>query len=217
MPARRYFAFTDFTLGISHLDDGVAVLDLTRECKPPFSHQNVVREFAATCRSYRCFEVSGDNYSREIVAGMYRDQGVAYRKSARTKSEIFLDLLPMMNSGRVELLDDTRLFQQLCGLERTVARAGRETVCKSAGNHDDVANSCAGSLCLAALAAPALKYAPPIIITGAPYGSGSGLPPVINETPSGNPSVRYGEEYQTGGDSGWLRCMGWAARHVRNG
>jgi hypothetical protein len=34
---------------------------------------------------------------------------------------------------------------------RNAARAGRETVCKGAGHHDDLANSAAGSLCLAAL------------------------------------------------------------------
>lgn len=69
----------------------------------------------------------------------------------------------MINSGRVELLDDARLFQQLCGLERTVARAGRETVCKGAGNHDDLANSAAGSLCLAALAVKALTFHVPFV------------------------------------------------------
>jgi hypothetical protein len=118
---RRYHAFTDasggasdsFTLGISHLEDNIAILDCVREVKPPFSHQNVVSEFAAVCKSYRCFEVFGDDYSGGFVKELFRTQGVAYRKSIRTKSEIFLDLLPMINSGRVELLDDTRLLQQL--------------------------------------------------------------------------------------------------------
>jgi hypothetical protein len=72
---RRYHAFTDasggasdsFTLGISHLDDGVAVLDAIREVCPPFSHANVVSEFSATCKTYGCFTVSGDRYSGGFV------------------------------------------------------------------------------------------------------------------------------------------------------
>jgi hypothetical protein len=52
---RRYHAFTDasggasdsFTLGISHLEDNIAILDCIRKVKPPFSHQNAVAECAA--------------------------------------------------------------------------------------------------------------------------------------------------------------------------
>jgi hypothetical protein len=69
----------------------------------------------------------------------------------------------MVNSDKVELLDDARRFQQLCGLERTVARAGRETVCKGSGFHDDLANSAAGSLCLAALAPAAMVFTVPYV------------------------------------------------------
>jgi hypothetical protein len=42
-----------------------------------------------------------------MVKEMFRLAGVAYRKSIRTKSEVFLDLLPLVNSGRVELLDES--------------------------------------------------------------------------------------------------------------
>jgi hypothetical protein len=110
---------------------------------------------------------------------LFRTHGITYRKTVRTKSEIFLDILPQINSGRVELLDDMRLFQQLCGLERTVARAGRETVLKGPGNHDDLANSACGSLCLAALQPVPLAWTAPIVIKDAPYGAGNGLPATL--------------------------------------
>jgi hypothetical protein len=88
-----------------------------REAKPPFSHGNVVAEFAQVCKSYGCFEVSGEEYSGGFVKELFRLAGVTYRKSVRTKSEVFLDVLGIINSGKCELLDDAQLFRQLCGLQ----------------------------------------------------------------------------------------------------
>ena len=50
-----YFAFTDpsggrqdsFTLAISHSEEGKIILDLIREAKPPFSPENVVKEYSS--------------------------------------------------------------------------------------------------------------------------------------------------------------------------
>jgi hypothetical protein len=51
----------------------------------------------------------------------------------------------MLNSGRVDLVDNTRLLQQIVGLERRTARgAGRENIDHAPGAHDDLANACAG-------------------------------------------------------------------------
>ena len=48
-----------FTLAISHREkDGRAVLDLVRERQPPFSPADVVSEFAAVLKSYRCSTVT---------------------------------------------------------------------------------------------------------------------------------------------------------------
>src|SRR4028118_1149534 len=55
------------------------------------------------------------------------------------------DLLPLLNSGRVELLDSPRLVAQLCGLERRVARSGRDAIDHAPGAHDDLANAVAGA------------------------------------------------------------------------
>ena len=56
-----YSAFVDpsggsadsMTLAIGHQEDDVAVLDAIRERRPPFSPEDVVREFAALLKSYR--------------------------------------------------------------------------------------------------------------------------------------------------------------------
>jgi hypothetical protein len=43
------------------------------------------------------------------------------------RSDLYRDLLPLVNSGRVELLDHPRLVAQLCALERRTARSGKDS------------------------------------------------------------------------------------------
>jgi len=66
------------------------------------------------------------------------------------RSELYLAFLPLVNSGRVEWIDNPRIAAQLCGLERRVARSGRDTIDHGRSGHDDVANVVAGAACLAA-------------------------------------------------------------------
>ncbi|MFZ3326247.1 MAG: hypothetical protein WA231_10270, partial [Methylocella sp.] len=69
-----------------------------------------------------------------------------FEQSARPKSDLYCDLLPLLNAKRVELLDNPRLAAQLVGLERRSARSGRDTVDHTPGGHDDLANVVAGVL-----------------------------------------------------------------------
>ena len=55
-----------------------------------------------------------------------------------------MDLLPLINSSRIELLDDARLINQLVGLERRTARGGRDFIDHPPGGHDDICNAVAG-------------------------------------------------------------------------
>jgi hypothetical protein len=55
-------------------------------------------------------------------------------------------MLPLLNSGKVELLDHPRLVSQLCGLERRTARGGRDSIDHPPGQHDDIANAVAGAV-----------------------------------------------------------------------
>lgn len=54
--------------------------------------------------------------------------------------------LPLLNSGRVRLLDNRKLVSQFAGLERKAAPGGRETINHAPGYHDDVCNAAAGAL-----------------------------------------------------------------------
>ena len=86
------------------------------------------------------------SYAGLWPAARFAEHGIAFEQSARPKSDLYCDLLPLLNAKRVELLDNPRLAAQLVGLERRTARSGRDTVDHSPGGHDDLANVVAGVL-----------------------------------------------------------------------
>jgi hypothetical protein len=154
-----YTAFVDpsggsqdsFTLAIAHRDqDGRGILDAVRIASPPFSPDGVVADFCKLLAAYRVHTVHGDRYGGEWPRERFARHGVTYQPSEKTKSEIYATLLPLLNSYRVELLDDRRLASQLLGLERRTSRGGRESIDHAPRAHDDVINAAAGALVLAA-------------------------------------------------------------------
>lgn len=135
-----------FALAISHEDKGMRVLDLLRERRPPFSPEAVVEEFAGILKEYRICAVTGDRYAGEWPREQFRKHGIEYVPSERTKSEIYLELLPLINSGKAELLSSERLVSQLCRLERRTSRTGKDSVDHPPHGMDDLANAAAGAL-----------------------------------------------------------------------
>ena len=152
MPGTRYFGFVDpsggsvdsFTLAIGHRSGVITVLDAVREVKPPFSPESVVSEFARTLKSYRVSIVTGDKYGGEWPREQFLKLGIRYEVSSKSKSDLYRDFLPLVNSRQIDLLDHARLVAQLCALERRTARGGRDTVDHPPGGHDDVSNVVAG-------------------------------------------------------------------------
>lgn len=148
----QFFAFVDpsggrqdsMTLAIGHKAGEKCVLDAIRERKPPFSPETVVKEFSDLLQRYRVYEVSGDRYAGEWPREQFRKHGIEYKPAEKPKSDLYRDLLPLVNSGQVELLDNSRLMAQLIGLERRTSRAGRDSIDHGPGGHDDVANCLAG-------------------------------------------------------------------------
>jgi len=147
-----YFAFTDpsggssdsMTLAIAHLENDRTVLDCIAERKAPFSPDSVVIEFAETLKAYRVSTVTGDRYACEWPRERFSAHGITYQPAEKNKSEIYLAFLPMLNSGRVDLLDNAGSIVQFLGLERRTSRAGRDTIDHAPNAHDDVANAIAG-------------------------------------------------------------------------
>jgi hypothetical protein len=138
------------TLAVAHRDkNGRAILDAVRERRPPFSPDAVVQEFCALLKSYRIGKVQGDHYGGEWPKERFRVHGIRYDPADRPKSDLYRDTLPILNSGRAELLDLPRLTAQLCGLERRTARSGRDSIDHAPGAHDDIANSACAAMLLA--------------------------------------------------------------------
>lgn len=130
---------------------GVAVVDLVLEKKPPFRPNHVVWEFAKTLKTYGVSTIYGDAYAGEWVRDEFERAGIRYIKSRRSKSDIFVDFLPSLNDGTVELLDDPTIVSQLVTLQRRVTPSNREIIDHRAGGHDDIANVVAGACTLVAM------------------------------------------------------------------
>ncbi|WP_188344171.1 hypothetical protein [Phyllobacterium sp. 628] len=150
----KYVAFVDpsggsadsMTLAIAHENANTAVLDVVLEQKPPFSPKAVVANFAAVLKEYGITRILGDRYAGEWPREVFRSHGIIYEPAARPKSDLYRDLLPLLNSGRVELLENERLITQIVGLERRTGRGGKDSIDHAPGAHDDLVNSVSGAL-----------------------------------------------------------------------
>jgi hypothetical protein len=156
----KYFAFHDaaggtgkdsFTLAISHRE-ATYTLDAVRERKPRFVPAVVIGEYAQLLKTYRISEVHGDKFAGGFNEAEWKTHGIKFVPAEKTKSEIYLSLLPLLLAGRTRLLDNATLRSQLSSLERSGGSAGHERVDHPAhaSAHDDVANAVAGALVLAA-------------------------------------------------------------------
>lgn len=172
IPGAGYLSFVDpsggsqdsMTLALAHVepqgDRLVAVLDLLREVRPPFSPEAVVKDFATTLAAYGVGIVVGDRYGGEWPREQFRKHGVDYLVADKTKSDLYRELLPLLNSGVVALLDHPRLIAQVCLLERRTGRGGRDSIDHGPNAHDDVINAATGALVLAAASGSAVAVEP---------------------------------------------------------
>ena len=134
------------TMAVAHRAGEQAILDAVREVRPPFSPEQVVSDFATLLKTYGVTSVVGDRYGGSWPAERFSAHNIKYEASARPKSELYRDLLPILNGGRTELLDHPKLVAQLCSLERRTARSGRDSIDSRPNAHEDVANAVAGAL-----------------------------------------------------------------------
>jgi len=152
MQSVRYYGFVDpsggsadsMTLATGHREDDIVVVDALREIKPPFSPESAVAEFSELLKSYHVIKITGDRYAGEWPRERFREHGIVYEPAQKPKSDLYRDLLPAINSRKLDLLDDARLLTQLVSLERRTARGGRDSIDHAPGAHDDLANAVAG-------------------------------------------------------------------------
>jgi hypothetical protein len=84
------------------------------------------------------------------VSEAFRAHNITYEASARDRSAIDHELLPLVQSHRVRLLDHPELLRELRGLERRRGASGRDRIDHAPSAHDDRANAASGAVVLAA-------------------------------------------------------------------
>lgn len=108
--------------------------------------ESVVAEIADVLRRYRIKHVTGDHYAGEWVPNAFRRHGIRYVQSQLGRSEIYLELQPMLATRRVQLLRNETMIRELHQLERRTGRQGRDSIDHPSGGHDDHANAAALAL-----------------------------------------------------------------------
>ncbi len=153
----RYKAFCDpsggiadsFTCCIAHVEGELVVLDCLVEVPAPFNPASATGDIAKVLKAYGLSEVTGDKYAQGWVTDAFGKHGIRYIHSARDRSAIYGDALPLFTSGRAVLLDNPRLVAQFAALERRASPTGRgDRIDHPRGGKDDCANSAAGALTL---------------------------------------------------------------------
>lgn len=152
---RKAFGFIDpsggksdsFTMAISHYDKekDLVILDVIREIIPPFRPMTIVEEFSRIFKEYQIKSVKSDIYGGEWIASAFRDFGINVEKASMTKSDYYLNAIPIFNNRKCRILDKERLTNQLLNLQRRVRSGARDLVDCFRG-HDDLSNACCASL-----------------------------------------------------------------------
>ena len=152
---RQYVGFVDvagggadeYTLAIAHREGDLIITDAVfAERGNPAA---ITARYAAILKEYRIANLMGDRYAAEWPRQEYRQHKINMEPSPLTRSELFLELLPMLQTGRVELTPDHKTVVQLANLERRTSRAGKDSIDHPPGGHDDRANAVAGAVWMA--------------------------------------------------------------------
>jgi len=146
-------------------DSSRVILDCLLERRPPFNPSEVTREMAGALKSYGVGRVEGDRYAAQWVVEAFRQNGITYKHSERDRSQIYIDVLPLLTTGRATLLDNRRLITQFVNLERRTSSSGKERIDHPSGpgSADDCANASAGALTLAASGRLRCPSSPPVV------------------------------------------------------
>jgi len=154
IPGVRYRSGTDpsggskdsFTLSVCHSEGDVAVVDCIVEIRAPFNPTSATEQMASVLKSYGLAETTGDRYAAAWVVDAFAKCGIKYLHSERDRSAVYAEATPLFTSGRVRLLDNRRLVNQLASLERRTSSGGKDRIDHGVSGSDDVANAVAMAL-----------------------------------------------------------------------
>ena len=143
----------EFAWAIGHREADRIVVDLVaargRTGRQPFDLDSAVAACAGDLAAYGITRVIGDRYAGAWPVEAFRRHGITYEHSDRAKSDLYLNLLPLVTMGRIDLPPDPELIKQAKLLERRRGAQGKDSVDHPVGAHDDRINAVA--LAIAAL------------------------------------------------------------------
>ncbi|WP_299232575.1 hypothetical protein [uncultured Halomonas sp.] len=150
----KYFAFVDpagggsdeYTMAVGHREDSVLVVDRVDAARGVPAE--ITARYAAILEEYRVKTINLDKYGGSWPADEFGKHGITAEHSPKVRSELYIDSLQAITSGRVELPPDGRMQHQWTALERRTSRAGRDTVDHPPSGSDDRANAAAGLIAL---------------------------------------------------------------------
>lgn len=137
----------EYTLAIAHLEGEQVITDgVWAERGDPAT---ITANYAGILKQYRIKRIMGDRYAAEWPRQEYRKHGITMEPSDLNRSDLYLELLPIIQTGRVEIPPDHKTVIQLASLERRTGRSGRDSIDHPPGGHEDRANAIAGACWMA--------------------------------------------------------------------
>jgi hypothetical protein len=156
VPGTNYFIFVDpasgaeggdsYAFAVAHRFEDQVIVDAVREVRSPFSPSQVIEQVAIPlCKFWNVSAVVGDNYAGQFAKEPFLTAGLQYELAAAHKTALYADpFLSLLNSRKIVLPRNDRLIAQICALERSVQRSGRDQITHPPHGHDDLANAVAG-------------------------------------------------------------------------
>ena len=94
-------------------------MNIMRTCQDGRTHDRNTepRSWFLRCEACRLLKAYGvravqaDKFGGDWPPEQFKKRGITYEPAARPKSDFYRDLLPVINSRRIELLDHPRLVQ----------------------------------------------------------------------------------------------------------
>ena len=130
------------------------IVDLVRGQAPPFDPQNVTRTFAALVKGYGLRAITGDNYAASWVETAWLAEGVVFERSKLSRSELYLEAIPLFTRELISLPNHPRLLRELRLLERRTSRVGKDIVDHGRNGSDDYSNSAVGAANVSSVVIP---------------------------------------------------------------
>ena len=135
-----------FTLAIGHYsyEQQKYVIDRLDAWPSPLDPHKATQEASEICRRYRIHRLTGDRYAGRWVSEAFSKHGITYSNAELSKSKLYLELEPLINTQMILLPKNKNLINELLNLERRTGRSGRDSVDHAPKGSDDLANAVAG-------------------------------------------------------------------------